>query len=1133
MTSLINPSNINGNFPIAGQDNDSQGFRDNFTNIKNNFTFAQSDINDLQSKVVLKSALIGGTLDNNFLGSQLQNAQLKNYSETVYDWGSTAGQIQLDFALGNVHKLIASGSVSINSVIKNWPASLQFSRILFYVSISNVSYTLQIPNTITTDLSSIPGLRYVAGSDIITFLNTGSYIFEFSSVDSGTTVFLREVTRGNPFFADPNFYLQNIGAGLTNTGQNSGYQSPTLYLGYGNILAIGQAIDSNYKNNSDVLSIHGPMTSYYSYSNTTGEGSLNPSTMQQAGYTVARSRANDPGAGSSPSQGTSDIVQNGDIIGYYNALGLVYNQASTAQTYQQLGSIQFFANGVSTANGIGGNIVIATKKDGTDGLSPAVIIDNTQGVTIYGNLDVKGTTTYIESTMVVVKDKQIVIANGSVSSDTASGAGMQIEINAGSNSFANLTYIGSTASGLTNGTWSFNLPVNVAAQTASLSANTGAMILQGGLGVAGNLNIGGNLGVGGSFSLTSTTDATNAGVGAFVLGFGGLGVAKNIMANGIISANSTAISTSTTSGALQSKGGFAVAGASFLGGNVVFANVTDASSTTVASAVFLGGVGIAGKLIANGNVTLGNSVNSSYVTGQGTVYNGAFTVRGGAHIAGNLNLGNDTNATSPRLVIWAPTGTSNAPLDPKPNDGENSPFYGNGAVIIGTGAATAGMTITGTMNLGTQSGGVLVVRNRTAAIGTITNSTPTPYLPQQQNSSYVYGAATVMGGVNIFGDLFLGQPAQSIPGGATNTSAGNLIMQSGTPSTSSSTGAIVIQKVQLQGTAGFSSGGLGMQGNLFAVGNVTLGGDGTSSTTSNVIIDSKAAATIANTGALVVRGGINVGGSVSGGAASIFNGNVVFTSGVGGNSGGAAWTTPTGSLVLAGAAGIAANGISVFGGNVVMNSGTISAGTTTGALVVSGGIGVSGAVQAGSITISGGAAGGSGAGALIISSSGGASIAGNLYVQGSVQPINAVGASGIALVNATGTAFTTTSAGATNITGLTFQTVAGGNYSFTALVPYSTSVAATVGFDVTFTSGAGYYMIETQTSLTSAFAVTSSNTSGAVVTSVIGSALTGLTTRITGTIYTAAVSTVQVQTQTSAGTLTIPSTAFLQWTRLS
>ena len=51
MSSNINPNNINGNFPIAGQDNDSQGFRDNFTNILNNFSFAASEITDLQNSV--------------------------------------------------------------------------------------------------------------------------------------------------------------------------------------------------------------------------------------------------------------------------------------------------------------------------------------------------------------------------------------------------------------------------------------------------------------------------------------------------------------------------------------------------------------------------------------------------------------------------------------------------------------------------------------------------------------------------------------------------------------------------------------------------------------------------------------------------------------------------------------------------------------------------------------------------------------------------------------------------------------------------------------------------------------------------------------------------------------------------
>jgi predicted acyltransferase (DUF342 family) len=49
MSSNINPNNINGNFPVAGQDNDSQGFRDNFTNILNNFSFAASEITALQN----------------------------------------------------------------------------------------------------------------------------------------------------------------------------------------------------------------------------------------------------------------------------------------------------------------------------------------------------------------------------------------------------------------------------------------------------------------------------------------------------------------------------------------------------------------------------------------------------------------------------------------------------------------------------------------------------------------------------------------------------------------------------------------------------------------------------------------------------------------------------------------------------------------------------------------------------------------------------------------------------------------------------------------------------------------------------------------------------------------------------
>ena len=51
MASNITAGNIDGAYPIAGQDNDSQGFRDNFTNIKTNFEYADTEITALQADV--------------------------------------------------------------------------------------------------------------------------------------------------------------------------------------------------------------------------------------------------------------------------------------------------------------------------------------------------------------------------------------------------------------------------------------------------------------------------------------------------------------------------------------------------------------------------------------------------------------------------------------------------------------------------------------------------------------------------------------------------------------------------------------------------------------------------------------------------------------------------------------------------------------------------------------------------------------------------------------------------------------------------------------------------------------------------------------------------------------------------
>ena len=51
MASNINTTNIDITYPIAGQDNDTQGFRNNFTNIRNNLNIAALEITNLQSSL--------------------------------------------------------------------------------------------------------------------------------------------------------------------------------------------------------------------------------------------------------------------------------------------------------------------------------------------------------------------------------------------------------------------------------------------------------------------------------------------------------------------------------------------------------------------------------------------------------------------------------------------------------------------------------------------------------------------------------------------------------------------------------------------------------------------------------------------------------------------------------------------------------------------------------------------------------------------------------------------------------------------------------------------------------------------------------------------------------------------------
>ena len=191
MTSAINPNNINGAYPVAGQDNNSQGFRDNFTNTSTNFQFAADEITDLQNNAVLKGALTGQVLDNDMQGSPLSNALLSNMSENIVVLNTVSGTTVINYALASYQTLTTNGAVSLS--FTNFPAAGAAASVVVQVTVASTIHTLILPAAVSVNNTGIQGLN--TSTNTITFAATGVYSFEFSTSNGGTTITVREVNK--------------------------------------------------------------------------------------------------------------------------------------------------------------------------------------------------------------------------------------------------------------------------------------------------------------------------------------------------------------------------------------------------------------------------------------------------------------------------------------------------------------------------------------------------------------------------------------------------------------------------------------------------------------------------------------------------------------------------------------------------------------------------------------------------------------------------------------------------------------------------------------------------------------------------------------------------------------------------
>lgn len=238
MSSNINPNNIDTTYPIAGQDNDSQGFRDNFTNIKTNFQYAEDEISDLQTKVVLKAALTGTTLDNDMGGAPISNVTLNGARTTRISLGNSStqtvpGTIPVDYTAGEFHTFTLDQNSTLD--FQNWPSAGNGSWVRVIVTVSSTAYTLTLPSAVSVGYQNIQGINL--STKAITFGQTGTYSFEFTTSNGGSTITVQDLSRNlDPIYLPSSEDLAASGAASLNVTTSyfstSAAETATLAAGY-------------------------------------------------------------------------------------------------------------------------------------------------------------------------------------------------------------------------------------------------------------------------------------------------------------------------------------------------------------------------------------------------------------------------------------------------------------------------------------------------------------------------------------------------------------------------------------------------------------------------------------------------------------------------------------------------------------------------------------------------------------------------------------------------------------------------------------------------------------------------------------------------------------------------------------
>lgn len=131
--SNINFSTIQTNYPVAGQDNNSQGFRDNFSSISTALSVAKLEITALETRTMKVADLATGTqtVINNLNGSSIVNGLTNQLYPVAKDNDEVTGTENIDLVNGVLQICTLTGDTVFTFV--NWPDNLEYGCIRLHL----------------------------------------------------------------------------------------------------------------------------------------------------------------------------------------------------------------------------------------------------------------------------------------------------------------------------------------------------------------------------------------------------------------------------------------------------------------------------------------------------------------------------------------------------------------------------------------------------------------------------------------------------------------------------------------------------------------------------------------------------------------------------------------------------------------------------------------------------------------------------------------------------------------------------------------------------------------------------------------------------------------------------------------